>query len=49
MQKHLVTAKPNERATQSARPSGNEWPKGEWQVWSKQTRETAVRAALTDQ
>jgi hypothetical protein len=26
MQKHLTTAKPNERATRSARPSGNRWP-----------------------
>jgi hypothetical protein len=29
MQKHLLTAKPNERATQSAQPSGNQWPKGD--------------------
>jgi hypothetical protein len=27
MQKHLVTAQPNERAIQSAQPTGNEWPK----------------------
>jgi hypothetical protein len=26
MQKHLVMAKPNERVTQSAQPSGNQWP-----------------------
>ncbi len=29
MQKHLVTAKLNERATQSVEPSGNQWPEAE--------------------
>jgi hypothetical protein len=27
MQKHLVTAQPNERAIQSAQPTGSKWPK----------------------
>ena len=36
MQKHLVTAKPNERAIQSAQPTGNQWPKLAWQVLVRQ-------------
>ena len=33
MQKHIITAKPNERATRSARPSRNRWPIAVRQVW----------------
>jgi hypothetical protein len=36
MQKHLITAKSNERATQISRPSGNQWPKADGLVLGKE-------------
>jgi hypothetical protein len=42
MQKHLITAKPNERATRSARPSGNRWPKADGRFWRQLVRQADI-------
>lgn len=43
MQKHLVTAKPSERATQSAQPSGNQWPEADWRISGKKLEKPPLR------